>query len=86
MSRGTPSVLSLGRLCKDEGFDLCWPRYSDDPYMVGKDRLILRFKEKNYVPVLNSKVEPEYADKITALLRVPPYPARAAISALGSDE
>ena len=49
----TPSVLSMGKRCLEQGFTFIWPSRKE-PFMIDKDGLIVKMKVKDHIPLCQS--------------------------------
>ena len=48
----TPSVLSMGKRCLEQGFTFAWPS-GKEPFMIDKDGLIIKMKVKDHIPYIS---------------------------------
>ena len=53
----SPTLLSLGKLCQEDGYDYFWKRYTDQPYLEKEngDKVYLDV-ELNVPIILNTKI------------------------------
>eukprot|EP00435_Cladocopium_sp_Y103_P024953 s934_g6.t1 len=48
----TPSVLSMGKRCMEQGFSFVWPS-GKDPFMIDNDGYVVKMKVKDHIPYIN---------------------------------
>ena len=48
----TPSVLSMGKRCLEQGYTFIWPS-GKDPFMIDSDGLIINMKVKDHIPYVS---------------------------------
>eukprot|EP00435_Cladocopium_sp_Y103_P026723 s1517_g6.t1 len=48
----TPSVLSMGKRCMEQGFSFVWPS-GKDPFMIDNEGYIVKMKVKDHIPYIN---------------------------------
>ena len=48
----TPSVLSMGKRCLDQGFTFVWPS-GKDPFMLDKNGMMIKMKVKDHIPYVS---------------------------------
>ena len=57
----TPSVLSMGKRCLEQGYTFIWPS-GKDPFMIDSDGLIINMKVKDHIPYVSLDQVKEYGD------------------------
>ena len=67
MIKGSPNLLSLGRLCKLAGFGFIWPPY-EDPLLRSPQGHCYRVPIEHFVPSLNNDLEQVSASEVHDLL------------------
>ena len=67
----TPSVLSMGKRCLEQGYTFVWPS-GKDPFMIDNNGLMINMKVKDHIPYVNLDQVKEHgnAKKIKSLLDV----------------
>ena len=67
----TPSVLSMGKRCLDQGFTFVWPS-GREPFMLDQDGMMIKMKVKDHIPYVNLDQckERENSKKIMSLLDI----------------
>eukprot|EP00435_Cladocopium_sp_Y103_P055252 s90_g18.t1 len=58
----TPSVLSMGKRCMEQGFSFIWPS-GKDPIKIDGDELIIKMRVKDHIPYINLDQYKEIGNK-----------------------
>ena len=67
----TPSVLSMGKRCLEQGFTFVWPS-GKEPFMIDKNGLMIKMKVKDHIPYfsLDQAKERGNVKKIRSLMSI----------------
>ena len=67
----TPSVLSMGKRCLDQGYTFIWPS-GKDPFMIDNNGMMISMNVKDHIPYVNLDQAKEHGnvEKIKSLLEI----------------